>query len=129
MEPRINHLSVFSQDELAAGLAIIGTAETASAVAAQVYAIPLEEQIFFEWIDTTLMLTSCLSDDLATRILDWFGRTPDERVSLEAQMREFQEWMKGRGSKPGRTLLSLEDLIFDTRTEQVYEQPPTNSVG
>ena len=113
---------MFSQEELAAGLAILGTPETAAAVAAQVYAIPVAEQVHYEWIDTALMMTSCVSDELATRILDRFGRTPEERATLESQMREFQEWMKGRGNKPGRTLLSLEDVIFDTRTEQADER-------
>jgi len=126
MEPRINHLSVFSEEELALGLAILGTPETATAVAAQVYAIPAAEQVHYEWIDTALMMTSCVSDELATRILDRFGRTAEERASLEAQMREFQEWVKGRAGKPGRTPLEIGDVVFDTRTEQVYEPLPTN---
>ncbi|SOD01832.1 hypothetical protein SAMN05216486_10183 [bacterium JGI 053] len=129
MESRINHLSVFSEEELALGLAILGTPETAPVVAAQVYAIPAAEQVHYEWIDTALMMTSCVSDELATRILDRFGRTAEERAALEAQMRAFQEWVKGRGGKPGRTPLTMEDVIFDTRIEQVYEGPPVNHVG
>jgi len=120
-------LSLFSQEELAAGLAIGGTPETASAVAAQVHAIPAAEQVYYEWIDTTLMFTSCVSDELATRILDYYGRTPDARVALEAQMREFREWVNTpRFQRGGRTPLGIDDVVFDTRTEQVYEGPPTN---
>ena len=129
MVPRINHLSVFSEGELARGLAILGTPETAATVASQVYAIPAAEQVHYEWIDTALLMTSCVSDELATRILNRFGRTAEERATLEAQMREFQEWVKGRGGKPGRTPLTMEDVIFDTRSEQVYEGPPRNDIG
>lgn len=127
MESRINHLSLFNREELAAGLAIGGTPETASAVAAQVYAIPAGEQVYYEWIDTTLMFMSCVSDELAVRILDWFCKTPDLRASLEAQMREFQEWVNSpRFNFGGRTPLEIGDVVFDTRIEQVYEPLPTD---
>lgn len=129
MESRRNHLPLFSQEELTAGLSIFGTPETAADVAAQVYAIPAAEQAYYEWIDSTLMLTSCVSDELTNRILDWFCRTADERAGFEAQMREFQEWVKSQRSKPRGTLLTMEDVIFDVRTEQVYEGPPTNHIG
>jgi hypothetical protein len=126
MEMRRNHLALLSREELAAGLALWGTPDTAPIIAAQVYAIPPEEQIHFEWIDSTLMFTSCVSPALAERIAAFFGRTPEMRAELERQQREFQEWVNGPHFKPGRTPLTMEDVIFDTRTEQVYEQLPTN---
>jgi hypothetical protein len=129
MEMRRNHLDLLSREELAAGLALCGTPETAPIVAAQVYAIPPEEQVHFEWIDTTLMFTSCVSPELAQRIAAFYGRTPEMRAELERQQREFQEWVNGPGFKPGRTPLTIEDVVFDTRTQQVYEQLPTNGVG
>ncbi|HKP77167.1 MAG TPA: hypothetical protein VJT67_16665 [Longimicrobiaceae bacterium] len=124
MEFRRNQLSLFSQGELTAGLAMLGTPETAAAVAAQVCSIPAGEQQHYEWIDTTLMFASCVSDELATRILDWFGRTPGQRAALEAQMRDFHEWFKKRRCEPARTPLALEDVVFDTRTERVNKRHP-----
>ena len=47
MELRRNHLPLLSREELAVGLALCGTPETAPVVAAQVYAILPEEQIPF----------------------------------------------------------------------------------
>lgn len=129
MDVRINHLPLFSQKELAAGLRIFGTRETAAAVAAQVYAIPAAEQPYYEWIDSTLMLTSCVSDELMNRILDWFCRTPEERAGLEAQMREFQDWVKSQRGKPRGTHLTMEDVIFDTRTVQAYDGIPIEHIG
>ena len=128
MEMRRNHLTLLSREELEAGLALWGTPETAPIIAAEVYAIPLEEQIHYEWIDTTLMFTSCVSPELAQRIAAFYGRTPEMRTELERQQREFQEWVNGPNFKPGRTPLTIEDVVFDTRTEQVCEQLPTSGV-
>ncbi len=116
MESRRNHLALLTRDELAAGLALSGTPETASAVADQVYAIPPEERIYYEWIDTTLMFTSCVSDELAARIAGFYGRTPEARTEVERQQREFAKWVRGPDFKPGITPLTLEDVVFDTRT-------------
>lgn len=116
MESRRNHLALFTEQELAAGLALMASEPNAREVAAEVYAIPAGEQACFEWIDTALMLVSSISDELAERVRAHFGATPEERAEIERQQSEFRVWLRS-SVRERRTLLTIEDVVFDTRTE------------
>jgi hypothetical protein len=115
-EARRNQLALLTESELRTALEVGGTADSARAVAAQVAAITPEEQPFFEWIDTTLMFASCVSDELSDRILAFFGSTPELRAQLQEQQRAFRRWVAGSDFPGPVTPLALEDVVFDVRT-------------
>lgn len=115
--PERNVVTLFSEAELKAALSLTGTPESAAAVAAELYAVPNEEQIYLDWIDTTLLLLSCISDDLARRVLENFGNSPASRARLEADQRKYREWISSRGDRPRETIYELEDVVRDSRQD------------
>ncbi|HSU15909.1 hypothetical protein [Longimicrobium sp.] len=126
MAERRNQLALLTEAELRAALEIGGTPETARAVAAQVYAVPAEEQHFFEWIDTTLMFASCVSGELSERIAAFFGSTPELRAQLEEQQHAFRQWVAGPKFQGPVTPLGLDDVVFDVRTEASARAEPAD---
>jgi hypothetical protein len=113
---RENGIVRFSEAELRAALMLTGTADSASAVAAELYGLPEWEQIHYNWIDTTLMLLSCVSDDLARRVLEHFGSTPASRARHEADRQRGREWLAERVGKP-EMVWELEDVVHDQRQD------------
>jgi len=114
---RRNQLAILTEAELRAALEMGGTPESARVVAAQVAAIPADEQHFYEWIDTTLMFASCVSRELSERIAAFFGSTPELREQLEEQQRAFRQWVAGPEFRGAVTPLSIDDAVFDVRTD------------
>lgn len=131
MPERRNQLALLAEAELRAALELGGTPESARAVAAQVAAIPADEQHFYEWIDTTLMFASCVSMELSDRIAAFFGSTPELREQLEEQQRAFRQWIKGPEFRGAVTPLSIDDAVFDVRMDTsvhaapIDDTPPT----
>lgn len=113
---RRNSVVLFTEEELRAALMLTGTPDSARAVAAELYALPEDEQVHYHWIDTTLMLLSCVSDDLARRVLENFGDTPESRARHEAGRERGRHWIIERGSKPGM-VFELADVVHDTRED------------
>ncbi len=111
-----NALSIITEHELAAGLALISSAENAREIAAQVYAIPLEEQVHYDWIDTPLNLVACVSEELATRIRDALGRTPEARARIQNEQETFRATIAPfLGRATGAFVFW--DVVFDRRRE------------
>ena len=113
---RRDQIALFSESELRSGLELAGTPESAREVAAQVYAIPADQQQYFEWVDAAVLFVSCVSDELAQRVATFFSRTPEDRRQIQEQQQEFREHVAAR-TYPPAAILSLDDVVFDTRTE------------
>jgi|GEM_PF-3254482 len=113
-------VALFTEEEVRAALLLLGTADSASAVAAELYSLPQEEQANLNWIDTTLLLLSCVSEDLARRVLEHFGTTPTSRARLEADQRKFREWISGLDRRAERSALHLADVVHDARQHTAF---------
>lgn len=118
---RRNQLALFTEAELRGGLEICGTPESAREVAARVYAIPPEEQDFFEWTDSAVMFVSCVSPVLAERVAEFFGSTPELRTGVEEQQRAFREQVLAPGYVRGRTPLDIADVVCDSRDDAMMD--------
>jgi hypothetical protein len=112
---RQNWISVFTEAELRTALALIATPESAAAVAAELYALPPDELIYFNWIEDTILELSCVSNDLAQRVLDRFVSTPEERARLREKQAGFCEWLRSLDSPTGT--VELEDVVYDSRRD------------
>jgi hypothetical protein len=113
---RQDRISVFTEAELRTALALTSTPESAAAVAAELYALPPDELIYFNWIEDTILQLSCVSEDLAQRVVDKFASTPEERARLRDKQAGFCEWMRSRDS-PAVTVIELEDVVYDSRRD------------
>jgi hypothetical protein len=113
---RQDRISVFTEAELRTALALTSTPDSAAAVAAQLYALPPEELIHFQWIEDTLLQLSCVSDDLAQRVVDNFASSPEERARLREKRTGFCEWVRSLES-PAATVVELEDVVYDSRRD------------
>jgi hypothetical protein len=116
-----NAIALFTEDELRAALMLTGTEESASAVAAELYALPDEEQARYNWIDTTLMLLSCVSDDLAERVMVNFGDSPQSRTRHASDQQRGRELIQARAGHPPTTF-ELADVVYDTRQDSAFMQ-------
>jgi hypothetical protein len=112
---RQNQISVFTEAELRTALALTSTPESAAAVAAELYALPSEELIHFNWIEDTILQLSCVSEDLAQRVVDNFASTPEERERLRDKQAGFCEWIRSLHSPV--TVVELEDVVYDSRRD------------
>jgi hypothetical protein len=114
---RRNWITVFTEEELRAALGLIGTRESAASVAAQLYAMPPEEQIHFDWLEGTLWMLSCVSDEVARRVLDHFASSPKERARMEAEQKRYCASLGTGEGVFQQTVHSLEDVVFDSRQD------------
>jgi hypothetical protein len=114
---RRNWIAEFTEAEVRAALALIGTPESASTVAAHLYALPESEQAHLDWVYDVLLLLSCLSEDLARRVVAAF--TPpgneDARSRIEADQVRFRAALAELPA--GRTVWDLGDVVRDRRQD------------
>jgi hypothetical protein len=108
---------VASEEELSAALSLLTTEDGARKTAAEVYAIPVAEQVHYDWINHTLMLLSCVSDELAERVLACFAATPEQREELARQQRSFAAFLRTRGASRLEGGYAVDDVVYDVRTE------------
>lgn len=116
MTQRQNYISLFTQPELEAGLALLYGPEAAHRVAAEVYSIPVQDQIYYDWIEPALYLMACVSDDLDRRVRE-MGGDGDAGAAFHARIDEFQAWLPtiSDGLTPG---LNIRDVISDSRLDE-----------
>lgn len=119
MNPR-NWISVFTEEELRAALNLVGTAESAAAVAAELYALPPEEQAHFDWIDGTLLMLSCVSDDVARRVFEHFASSPEERARMEIDRQRYCQAVQAANRHGREAVLSLDDIVCDSRKDVTW---------
>lgn len=113
---RRNWIVEFTEPELRAALALVGTPDSASAVAAELYALPETEQAHLEWVYHVLLLFSCVSDDLSRRVVETFaGSGDDARARLRAEQVQFRAMLADL--PPGRTVWELGDVVRDRRQD------------
>jgi hypothetical protein len=113
---RRNRIGLFSEDELRAALSLMGTPESAATVARELYSLPESEQAHYNWIDTTLVLLACLSDQLRARVTEHFAKSPEARARLDAARAERQR-SSGEARGDGRVVWDLSDVVHDTRQD------------
>jgi hypothetical protein len=111
---RRNWIAVFTEPELRAALALLGTPDSASAVAAELYALPEAEQAHLEWVYHVLLL-SCVSDDLARRVVESFAASDDARARMRAEQGRFRAALASMPS--GRTVWEIGDVVRDRRQD------------
>lgn len=112
---RRNWIAQFTEPELRAALSLLGTPESASAVAAELYALPEAEQAHLEWIYQVLLLLSCVSDDLAQRVIETFAPSEDARAQMKAEQVQFRAGLANMPS--GRTVWEMWDVVSDRRQD------------
>lgn len=116
MNDRRNYLALFSEEELTAALSNLATPDVAHEVAASVYAIPLSEQVFFDWLETTLMLFALVSEDCKRRVIENFG-APDETHFLD-QIQEVQQSISVHPLTKMTYGLEISDVVYDSRLDE-----------
>jgi hypothetical protein len=113
-----NYLGLFTEEELSAALALIGSRENARAVAAEVYSIPEAEQIHYDWIDTPVYLLACVSEALEERVTrDFFDPgDADHRDSFRDGLNHMRRLVRHHASDPSSPVpFAVEGVIYDTR--------------
>jgi hypothetical protein len=115
-------VDLFTLDELRAGLALILTQECAADVVNRISAIPEAEQAFYRWGYELVLAVSETSPDVADRVREHYGSTPEERERIAAEQRTFHGWVVATASDPFRVTLRFADLVIDTREPHVSAQ-------
>jgi hypothetical protein len=113
---RRNAIDLFTRAELEAGLSLLYGPEAGARVAAEVYAIPAEEAIHYDWIEPALWLMACVSDELDARVRA-IGGDGDGASAFQERIAEFKAWLPTvpRDVTPG---LSIRDVIHDSRLDE-----------
>jgi hypothetical protein len=114
---RQDRIRLFTEDELRTALSLTSTPDSAAAVAAALYALPPEESVHFNWLEDALLELSCVSEDVAQRVLDNFATTPDERTRLREKQVQFCEWVRSLDAGSRESVVELEDVVLDARTD------------
>lgn len=115
---RRNWIAEFTEAELRAALALVGTLDSATAVAAQLYALPETEQAHLDWVYNVLLLLSCVSDDLARRVLATLTASGEERAvrsRIEADQARFCATLAEIPA--GRAIWEIGDVVRDRRED------------
>lgn len=112
-----NVISVFTEDEVHRALSLVAAPDAASAVAAELYALPPEEQVHLDWIQSTLLLLSCVSEELARRVVDNFAPEPEAQVRMREEQARFGEWVRSPDSPARESGIELEDVVHDSRRD------------
>ncbi|HSU14623.1 hypothetical protein [Longimicrobium sp.] len=113
---RRNWIAEFTERDVRAALALVGTPDSASAVAAELYALPETEQVHLEWVYDALLLVSCVSDDLARRVIDLFAPADEDgRSRMRVDQAQFGAAL--RGERPGWTVWEIGDVVRDRRQD------------
>jgi hypothetical protein len=112
---RRNQIAEFTEAEVRAALSLVGTPDSATAVAAHLYALPEEEQIHFDWVYDVVLLLSCVSDELARRVAATLAASAEEdaRSRIAADQVRF---CAGLAELPARqTIWEIGDVVRDRR--------------
>jgi hypothetical protein len=115
--PVPHELALFTQDELAAGLSIRGSRESAAQVAAAVAAIAEADRPFFRWAFETVLLVSLVGPGVAARVRAYYGDDASIRTRIQRQQRWFERFVAGLPSEPGGVRYRVQDVVVDTRPD------------
>jgi hypothetical protein len=127
MVTRRNYLAIFTQPELEAALALLSPLPSAHAVAAQIYSMPIEEQVHFEWIDTTVHLLACVSDELEARVERELlnGAAGAERGAFREGVANVRRLAAAHASRPeSRLPTDVLAVVYDTRQPEGQGEGP-----
>lgn len=113
---RRNWIAEFTEEEVVSALRLVGTPESAAAVAAELYTSPPDDQAYFEWTYDALRLLSCVSDELAQRVLDVFAVSPESGGIMKVEQAEFCK-MVSDGFPNAPITFQLCDVVYDTRDD------------
>ncbi len=110
---RENVVGLFTEDELILALTAITTPVRARQLAAELYSKPVEEQSYYDWIDTTLVLFTFVSEDCAERVRRYFGWTEQDAEAVKS----FEQIIKNPSTR--NPSLELGDIVYDSRLDEV----------
>jgi hypothetical protein len=116
MTPR-DDLALFSVDELAAGLALLGTPENGVMIAKLVAEIPQDERPYYRWSHEAVLVVSSVSPDVAERVRRHYGRDEESRAIMAEHQTQFAHFLSSvGGAHPGKCY-RLQDVAIDVRPE------------
>jgi hypothetical protein len=110
-----NVIQLFSEDEVRRALALATEPESAAAVAAQLYSLRDEEQALLEWMYDTLLLLSCLSDEVAERVVARFATSTADAERIRGDQARYRAWLASGSTVRGE--IGLWDVVHDTRDD------------
>ena len=114
---RGDDLTLFSVDELAAGLARLSTPENGIEVAELVAALPPGERSFYRWSHEAVLLVSSVSPDVAERARLHYGRDEESRALMAEHQARFARFLSSIGEAHPGKCFRLHDVAIDVRQE------------
>jgi hypothetical protein len=114
-----NDLDLLTEAELASALALLAPRENARQVAAAVAAIPPQERPFYRWAYEVVVAASGVSPEVAQRIREHYGSTPEQQARIADDQRLFASWRIETADAPITVAFLLEEVVIDTRCPRI----------
>ena len=112
-----DELALFSEQELATGLARLSTRENGEEVARLVYAIPQSQRPYYRWSHEAVLLASSVAPGIAERVRHHYGRDDESRRLIAAQQEGFERFLARLGDEPSDLRYRVQDVVIDVRPD------------